>query len=279
MSGPLQGLAALPSGLRLLYPLNRRLGGPHNQSERFGEERSCSWRDERTIPLQHRAWPSHYIDWQILAALGPRSANDSLIRVIAPVNALTADVRRSITAVIIIIIIIVIYIVVNCRNINFQCYSSNWYMPKVPRPRETPAKHVVQCVLRLGLILDVSPTIARWIYFRKDFLTQYSGQKSGFCVLCTVDHFHIPEDHKLYIHYQEEFTAPSIIWFTKNCLCIGDEKETYGWQNWRHSKTCPVCVLFYYTPASSGVSTSPKRFSPERVVITNVHVSRMARQL
>jgi len=66
----------------------------------------------------------------IPAALGLCSANNSLISFISLVNALTAGVRRIITAIIIIIIIIIIaiivtYIVENCKNTNFECGSSN----------------------------------------------------------------------------------------------------------------------------------------------------------
>jgi len=43
--------------------------------------------------------------------------------------------------IIIIIAVVVVYNVENCKNINFECGSSNRYMPKIPIPPESPAKH------------------------------------------------------------------------------------------------------------------------------------------
>jgi len=40
MNGQLHDLAALSKEKELPYILNRRLGGPRNQSRRFGEERN-----------------------------------------------------------------------------------------------------------------------------------------------------------------------------------------------------------------------------------------------
>jgi hypothetical protein len=39
VSGQLHGPATLPSGKKLRYPLDRRLGGPQSRSGRGGEEK------------------------------------------------------------------------------------------------------------------------------------------------------------------------------------------------------------------------------------------------